>query len=891
MNKTSNYIKNVLSLRTPQAESLEILEKITDKIDLMQSRSLEEDLEIIKSMYPICSDFERDFLSMCFALATGVGKTRLMGAFIAYLHIEKNINNFMIIAPNITIYNKLIEDLNPANPKYILNGIAEFSNQSSVNIIHGDNYKKTYTGQSNLAKININIFNISKIDAKTKGDTELQIKKLSEYIGMSYFKYLSNLNDLVILMDESHHYRAERGMQILNELNPVLGLELTATPQVEKSNKTIPFKNVVYQYSLAKAIRDGFVKSPVVITKKNFEPDKYNPEDLDYMKLMDGIRMHEDTKVELDIYSRNNDVQKVKPFVLVVTKDTEHASKIKEIIQNDNFYNGYYKDKVIEVHSNKSKQELDENIQQLLLLENINNAIEIVIHVNMLKEGWDVTNLYTIVPLRTSASSTLTEQTIGRGLRLPYGKITGDEKVDRLSIVAHDKYDEIIKEANKPDSIIRQENIINIEDSDTDRPKEAITNMSNFENNILREESEIYTVDNWQNDDETLNRYKKIQADKQITDIIKKSNIKVGSINEYKKEAIKETVLKQLEETLEEDGQTIIEHFKKEIVEEASKRYDDIIDNTAKHIIEIPKIILRQKGNITAEFKDFDLEIEDLNYQPSSDELLVHNLQENKTIEIKANEGVYEFDNIESMIVSEIIKYPEIDYDSCNTLIYKLVMQAIAKFTTYLKEKEIINVVFNYKVDIGKYIYTQMKQHLEIKESEYAEPIIYPFTEIYNHNYVRYLDENDLHYTVTVEPSEIKRKIFIGFTKAYHDRYKFDSTSEKDFTVILENSQEVIKWLRPTDKQFDIWYNNNSQKYEPDFVAETEDTIYMIEVKARKDLEQPDVIAKKNASLKYCKYASDFTKVNGGKQWKYMLVPHDEIGFSKDFDYYKKFAE
>ena len=76
---------------------------------------------------------------------------------------------------------------------------------------------------------------------------------------------------------------------------------------------------------------------------------------------------------------------------------------------------------------------------------------EIVIHVNMLKEGWDVTNLYTIVPLRAANARTLIEQSIGRGLRLPYGKRTGVTAVDRLNIVAHDRFQEIVDEAKKPD--------------------------------------------------------------------------------------------------------------------------------------------------------------------------------------------------------------------------------------------------------------------------------------------------------------------------------------------------------------------------------------------------------------------------------------------------------
>jgi len=103
----------------------------------------------------------------------------------------------------------------------------------------------------------------------------------------------------------------------------------------------------------------------------------------------------------------------------------------------------------------------------------------------MLKEGWDVTNLYTIIPLRTAASLTLREQTIGRGLRLPYGKRTGNAAVDRVTIVAHDKFEEIINAANEETSIIRQGNIILIEDDeDFNKEKEKIRPKTQFDDYI-----------------------------------------------------------------------------------------------------------------------------------------------------------------------------------------------------------------------------------------------------------------------------------------------------------------------------------------------------------------------------------------------------------------------
>jgi type III restriction enzyme len=124
-------------------------------------------------------------------------------------------------------------------------------------------------------------------------------------------------------------------------------------------------------------------------------------------------------------------------------------------IEDPAFFEGRYRGKIITVHSNLRGEERDETVAQLITVEDPGNPTEIVVHVNMLKEGWDVTNLYTIVPLRAANSQTLVEQSIGRGLRLPYGKRTGVEAVDRLTIVAHDRFQEIVDYAKDPNSVIR----------------------------------------------------------------------------------------------------------------------------------------------------------------------------------------------------------------------------------------------------------------------------------------------------------------------------------------------------------------------------------------------------------------------------------------------------
>jgi type III restriction enzyme len=149
------------------------------------------------------------------------------------------------------------------------------------------------------------------------------------------------------------------------------------------------------------------------------------------------------------VYAQQNNLRRVKPFMLVIASDTEHADQLVKVLESDQFFDGRYKGRVIQVHLGQRGAERDENVERLLAVEDPDEPTEVVVHVNMLKEGWDVTNLYTIVPLRSADSRTLVEQSIGRGLRLPYGRRTDVAAVDRLTIVAHDRFQDIVDEAKR----------------------------------------------------------------------------------------------------------------------------------------------------------------------------------------------------------------------------------------------------------------------------------------------------------------------------------------------------------------------------------------------------------------------------------------------------------
>ncbi len=868
MNHTANYVRNRLSLRKPQAQSLEILSELAEQLVLAKAVDLPAELAKVSSRHPTCTDFERDFPSLCFALATGVGKTRLMGAFIAYLYLEKGVRNFFVLAPNLTVYNKLITDFsNPAHPKYVFPGIGDLA-QNPPLIITGDNYE--YAGHGDLlTEVNINVFNISKINAETKGGKEPRIKRMAEYLGESYFNSLANFDDLVVLMDESHHYRADRGMAVINELKPILGLELTATPQIEQGGKTIKFKNVVYEYSLAKAIQDGFVKTPAVATRKDFDPSQHSVEELDRIKLEDGIRIHEDTRIALDIYARDNRTFAVKPFVLVVAKDTLHAGELKNLIASPGFFDGRYADKVMEIHSNQSGSEKDENIEKLLSLEEFDNGIEIVIHVNMLKEGWDVTNLYTIIPLRTAASTTLREQTIGRGLRLPYGQVTGEAKVDKLTIVSHDRFQEIIDAANRPDSIIRLENVIEI-DEELTAPKETVTASSPITLVLDREQERIDEIP------DAAERQKAqliLDTKREIVSTLEGLNMEVKSVQDLTRPEIKKLAVSRIRERFQDDL------FVEDRIREAESHYEEMAREFARLIIEIPRIVIQQSDNVRSGFHHFSLDVMALNPHPVSEEILRQSLTDN-TIDTIHGKGRIVPEKLDNLIVNELIDAPEIDYDECADLLFSLATDALTKLQSYLNEDELINVVQYHRRDIAKFIYAQMMEpgHFYCETPEYDEPIVRPFTRIEEHNLAKFSSDTIHDYMETITPTKaIPTKVFTGFKKACHDKYKFDSKTEKDFAAILEKDAAVMKWLRPSRKQFQIYWKHNSQQYVPDFVVETNDTIYMVETKKEGDIETAEVQEKATAAAEYCRHATAFTTKNNGKPWKYVIIPHNTV--------------
>jgi type III restriction enzyme len=865
-----------LSLRGPQEVALNILSDVLTHMDFEAPSDLTALLAEIRKSFLTVEAFERDFPSLCFALATGVGKTRLMGAFISYLYLTGRSKNFFVLAPNTTIYNKLVADFSKqSSPKYVFRGISQFA-QSPPIIVTSDNWKdgRGVRGSDLFGEeAIINIFNIDRINRK-----DGSIRGFKETIGKSYFDYLSGLPDLVMLMDEAHRYRASAGFNAITDLAPKLGLELTATPKtVGASPKN--FRNVIYHYGLGNAMADGYVKEPAVATRADFNAKDYDADSLERIMLEDGAHYHEHVKTQLELYAGQTKRKRVYPFMLVVAKDTIEAKRLREWIESEAFFNAAYKGRVVEVHSNQTGVESDEASQRLVTLEDAGDT-DIVIHVNKLKEGWDVTNLYTIVPLRASASDILTEQTLGRGLRLPYGERTGNEAVDTLTVIAHDRFSEVIKKAKEADSLVQvKEYRIGAGGDISTEPQFVMEVPTVFETaltgkdvpNGVREEQAPFIFDNAEDRqvaqttiDVIRDKYER-QLRGGLKDLLKPEIQKAIAAD-----VAKISAARQIQGSLEGIAQA----------PDIAKLVNIVTASVAEHTIEIPEIVVLPSREVNFWFEDFELgDVSDIRLQPISDRLLIRNLRDQSQRELaRALEGPKEA-KVENYLVKHLMDYPQVDYDSQADLLYKLAGQMIDYLRSYISSEEgVENVSLAHGKTLAQRIFSQMKAHYKQTPAEYRASMVRSFRALQPQQFSYSLAKLLPISQAAMPLSATASFTFTGSKKSPYQFQKFHSDPERRFAVMIDSEfeKDVMRWLKPGRGQFRIEYQPG-KPYEPDFVIETTLEKLIVEVKADNEMANPIVIEKARAASEWVKHANEFAAEGDGKPWRYALIPDKAI--------------
>ena len=222
---------------------------------------------------------------------------------------------------------------------------------------------------------------------------------------------------------------------------------------------------------------------------------------------------------------------------------------------------------------------------------------------------------------------------------------------------------------------------------------------------------------------------------------------------------------------------------------------------------------------------------------------------------------------------------PEIDYEKCSDLLFKLISQCCAYFEDKHDENGMQNIVMMYKRNIAEIIYKQMMQHFYCDEGLIVEEVLSGrnYNLPSNYTFIKKLNLCD-----TFTANEVRNILFEGIKKGVFATAKFDSAPEVNFARLLERDQDVKNWLRPAAQEFKLTYNNGNQ-YHPDFVVETENIIHLTEVKGEDKLNDPDVIAKKKTGIRYCHIVSDWAKASGYKEWRYLFIPSQQIRSNSTF--------
>jgi type III restriction enzyme len=442
--------------------------KVKDKYDLMRYDS---------SGAVSTGMFDEGWLRLVVKMATGSGKTKVMSLFITWCYFHKLYEadsqlatNFLLIAPNIIVLDRLRTDFDGLkiffqDPLLPDNGYEGQNWQ--------DDFQMTLHIQDDVSIVrktgNLFLTNIHRVYAENEIEPSFEDDNLEDYflgkrptgktneskvdLGM----IVREIDELVVVNDEAHHIHDSKLawfksiQDIHNRLKQKdhflsLQLDVTATP---KHNNGAIFVQTVSDYPLVEAITQNVVKHPVVpdsasrakLVEK--ESSKFTEKYSDYIHL--GVEEWR------KVYPEHEKLGK-KAVLFVMTDDTKNCDDVAEYLESTY---PEFKDAVLVIHTNnngeiseadskKSKEELEKLRKQSNQIDTWDSPYKVIVSVLMLKEGWDVRNVTTIVGLRAYASKSniLPEQTLGRGLRRMY---PGADTAEYVSVVGTEAFMDFVE--------------------------------------------------------------------------------------------------------------------------------------------------------------------------------------------------------------------------------------------------------------------------------------------------------------------------------------------------------------------------------------------------------------------------------------------------------------
>lgn len=414
--------------RIPPPVDQPVLDQIQSQLDLRQpNRDAVETIAL--RLHDHYAQGSEGFFEGVVDVATGVGKTFVIAGAIDYF-AGFGWRNFAVIVPGTTILEKTIAQFTPGHPKSLLGGMSV-----EPVVVHSGNFRSASVAADLRDENKVKLF-VFTVQSLTKPTTKQGRKthEFSEGLGSAFYAHLDQLDDLIVFADEHHTYHGRSFSKAIRGLTPYAVIGLTATPNRRRLERDgVP---IIFRYPLAAAIADRLVKTPVIVGRKDDRTDERT-------QLVDGAVLLEAKEKALRAHCDRAGIPFVHPVMLVNCADIDHAQEVVAFLRSDRFMDGRYAHDgaVLEIHSKQS----EEALSALDRVEEPGSPVRIIVQVGMLKEGWDVKNVYVIVSLRASVSDVLTEQTLGRGLRLPFGAyVDGIPLLNELEIVAHERYEELL---------------------------------------------------------------------------------------------------------------------------------------------------------------------------------------------------------------------------------------------------------------------------------------------------------------------------------------------------------------------------------------------------------------------------------------------------------------
>lgn len=371
-------------------------------------------------------------------LATGVGKTFVMAAFIEYLNRQGH-RNVMVVTPNTVVQDKTVRDFSHGSERYI-----DGFTRPPV-MVTPDNAQGFALAESTRSLFTTDeasmlyVFNVQQLFPPKDGGKsqatgqEAQRRKTwrwQEEYG-SLMDHLRSLDDLVVIVDEAHLFgsTAKVYRSALEELLPQATVGLTASPGKKD--------DIVYRYPLWRAISEGYVKQPVLVYRNS----GYDSEERQLQDAMSLLALKE--RAYAGWRAAHPGSKKTKPLLFVVCSDVAHASETAARLRTATFTGS---DVAVLQVDNEHDDAATQNFLRYLDAEH--SQVRVIVSVNKLREGWDTKRIAVMCTLRAMGSEVLTQQVMGRGLRLPFGELTGVETIDDLDIISHKSFVSLLKTEN-----------------------------------------------------------------------------------------------------------------------------------------------------------------------------------------------------------------------------------------------------------------------------------------------------------------------------------------------------------------------------------------------------------------------------------------------------------